>query len=146
MSHFVIIGSYRLWNCGLKEVYVTQILANLVEHSSIINLVIDNCPLTTDGNPRANEAFALLVRPESRLQQLALRRNGISSADLLLIGNYLRTNRNLLSLDLYQNQIGAEGARYLASALKLNQVLRSLSLGRNYLYDEGAKYFCEVII
>jgi GGDEF domain-containing protein len=69
----------------------------------------------------------------------------LRSDEIRIIGEKLKTNRNLTHLDLSCNTISSQDMPYLVEALKFNKTLTRLNLTECEIQSESAQYFAEIL-
>ena len=124
-------------SCTLAKQPLTEFRL-LMRNSTVINL--SKRELSTFD---VAELCAELHDPATRLRELSLVSNGLSSEALVAIITAVGTNTSLKLLQLQQNGAGGSSARALGAALKHNSTLRVLSLKSNVIDDDGAKSIAE---
>eukprot|EP00736_Rhodelphis_marinus_P014097 Rmarinus@m.20555 len=72
------------------------------------------------------------------ITDLSLSRRGLGTADVVVLAEFLKRNRSLVTLDLSQNSIGEDAAFALSASLPFHPALRIVNLSTNRIHTNGA--------
>eukprot|EP00038_Savillea_parva_P025844 m.49799 g.49799 ORF g.49799 m.49799 type:complete len:382 (-) comp7165_c0_seq1:61-1206(-) len=86
-----------------------------------------------------------LLRQNSTLQRLSLRKCEFTDEAMTVLAGGLGENRGLRHLDLGCNKIGRDGADALATALSTHPALEVLVMDANRIQDEGIVALCTAL-
>jgi hypothetical protein len=82
---------------------------------------------------------------DNEIEKLDLSHKGLTSHQITLLAEALKTNTMLKMLELSGNQIGDAGAEKLADALKSNTALMELGLSSNQIGNVGADKLADAL-
>ena len=107
--------------------------------------ILEYIDATLSDNFASIKALAEVLKTNTTLTELDLRRNFIGNEEAIVLAEALKINKTLVKLNLSENNIGNEGAKALAEALKTNRTLINLNLETNRISANGADPFVETL-
>eukprot|EP00036_Acanthoecidae_sp_10tr_P007893 CAMPEP_0182926692 /NCGR_PEP_ID=MMETSP0105_2-20130417/12214_1 /TAXON_ID=81532 ORGANISM="Acanthoeca-like sp., Strain 10tr" /NCGR_SAMPLE_ID=MMETSP0105_2 /ASSEMBLY_ACC=CAM_ASM_000205 /LENGTH=384 /DNA_ID=CAMNT_0025064595 /DNA_START=34 /DNA_END=1188 /DNA_ORIENTATION=+ len=103
-------------------------------------------PMLDEGAEDLAGHIADLLRRNGALEELSLRKCGLTDAAAAIVASGLAKNSTLRRLDLGLNKIGRGGADALAPAVAAHPRLEDLGLGGNEIQDEGVLALCTALL
>ncbi|MBX9705266.1 MAG: hypothetical protein K5Q00_03340 [Gammaproteobacteria bacterium] len=124
-------------DAGLNDSDIAQLVSAMLSNSSVEHLYLKgNGAITEVGF----QSLANLLAENTGLLGLALNSCNVNDADLIILVNGLRSNRNLYDLSLSINQITARGANELLKVMPTTAIT-AISLDVNNIGDDMAIAF-----
>jgi hypothetical protein len=131
------LRNITFWSLDCKDEQLVKDLIESTKNNKIEKFVVVYSKI---GGDLLRELLAVESFKSLKLVSCTSRSN-----DIRIIGEKLKTNRNLTHLDLSCNTISAQDMPYLVEALKFNKTLTRLNFTECEIQSESAQYFAEII-
>ncbi|NXE05593.1 LRC34 protein, partial [Lophotis ruficrista] len=121
-------------------------IATALTQNKSVKAINLNRPLLYSQEEETTVHIALMLRNNSSLVELHLRKHEMKNFGVERLCEALYENSSLRYLDLSCNKITCDGVKFLAELLKRNQTLEILDLNANRIEDDGAIYLHEALL